>query len=159
MKFERLYRHLVRLYPARFRSEFGDDIIQLARDQWREKTTFGMRVVFLFKILGDLTSSLVQQHIEKQRSNMQNMPKNKLSLRLAIAAVALSFVGCVVWQLGTVAGTILLICSSLLLAMRVVAASSRMDARAGHQHRRLPCLWSHYASLGKGGASTRRYCP
>src|SRR5262245_35328991 len=123
--FERFYRLLVRLYPARFREHFGDDIVQLARDQWREQSTTGMRLQFVCKILGDLTSSLVQQHIEKQRRNMKSIPKNKLSLRLAVVAITLSFIGAVVWQLGTTVGAILLIGSSILLAARAVTEWQR----------------------------------
>lgn len=115
----------VRLYPASFREQFGPDMVQLFRDQWREQLTARMRLAFCCKILGDLTSTLVQQHIKERKRVMQNMPKNKLSLGLAVLAIVVSFVGAVAWQLGPAGGAILLICSAVLLAARVVAEWQR----------------------------------
>jgi hypothetical protein len=122
---ERLYRLSLRLYPACFHREFGDDVVQLARDQWREQTTVSGRIAFICKILGDLTSSLVKQHIEKQRRVMKNMPKNKLSVGLAVLAVAVTFFGLFAGHLGAWVAAIVIIISGILLMARVYAEWQR----------------------------------
>ena len=62
---EKVYGWLLRLYPRRFRREYGDAMCQLFRDRVNaEHSTFGM-VRLWFEIVRDLVVSVPRQHLER----------------------------------------------------------------------------------------------
>ena len=58
--FLRAYGAVVALYPRKFRNEYGADMVQLARDAWRDDPTW--RVAG--RVLVDLAISIPTQHLE-----------------------------------------------------------------------------------------------
>jgi hypothetical protein len=85
----RAYRAVVRLYPRRFREEYGADMTQLMREQCREEPI--ARV--LARALIDATISIPTQHVE---ARMRSAPNRLVPVVYVAAAVA----GLVVATLG-----------------------------------------------------------
>ncbi len=56
--FEKVYRSLLHLYPARFRDEYREDLMQLFRDRWRDEKGFVHKTRLLCDLLADLAVSL-----------------------------------------------------------------------------------------------------
>jgi hypothetical protein len=75
------YRALVRLYPRRFRDEYGADMAQLMREQCREESTGR---VFARAVI-DAAISIPSQHVE---ARMHRAPNRLVSLFYMVAAVA-----------------------------------------------------------------------
>jgi predicted permease len=66
-KSERLYAHLLRIYPAEFRARFGDDMREYFRDLHRVAATRGRRGGtgrLWMRALADLASSAFREHVE-----------------------------------------------------------------------------------------------
>src|SRR5215467_5316361 len=61
---EKLYALFLRLYPARFREEYGDEALQLFRDRARDERGFFRRVRLWFDLLFDLTVSLPREYFD-----------------------------------------------------------------------------------------------
>src|SRR5687767_2999588 len=59
---EALYALLLRLYPERFRTEYGDEAIQLFRDRLYNEQGVIRRMRFWIDIMMDLGLSLVREH-------------------------------------------------------------------------------------------------
>jgi hypothetical protein len=59
---ERLYTLLLRLYPARFRKEFGNEAVQLFRDRLRDERGFFLRLRLWLDLLADIGSSLPREY-------------------------------------------------------------------------------------------------
>jgi hypothetical protein len=53
---EKIYAWLLRLYPAQFRCEYGEDALQLFRDRYRDEGGFFPRMRLWFDLLADLVS-------------------------------------------------------------------------------------------------------
>jgi hypothetical protein len=71
---ERLYRRLMRLYPADFRARFGNEMISLFREQLRDARSSGERrqIASLWaRCLVDLAVTVPKQHLEKERQVSQ----------------------------------------------------------------------------------------
>jgi predicted permease len=68
-RLERLYRRLLSLYPARFRTEYGSDLEQALRDRSLEPRYSGWwgRVRLVVFVAGDLLRSLPVEHIRSRR--------------------------------------------------------------------------------------------
>jgi hypothetical protein len=67
---ERIYRRLLRLYPADFRARFGNEMISLFREQLRDARSSGERkqIASLWaRCLVDLVVTVPKQHFEKER--------------------------------------------------------------------------------------------
>jgi hypothetical protein len=67
---ERIYRRLLRLYPAAFRARYGDAMISLFREQLRDARTSGERrqIASLWaRCLVDLVVTVPKQHFDKER--------------------------------------------------------------------------------------------
>ncbi|MFT4111756.1 hypothetical protein [Silvibacterium sp.] len=63
---ERIFALLLRLYPARFRREFGDEALQLVRE--RLHAEHGLARLWLwFELAGDLVLSLPREHVRNLR--------------------------------------------------------------------------------------------
>jgi hypothetical protein len=59
---ERIYRWLLRLFPSRFREEYGRDALQLFRDRVRDERGSLQRVRLWLDLLTDLAISLPREH-------------------------------------------------------------------------------------------------
>ena len=59
---ETIYRLLLRLYPSRFRSRFGDEAIQLFRDRLRDERGVLRRTRLWLDVLRDLARSAPREH-------------------------------------------------------------------------------------------------
>jgi hypothetical protein len=71
---ERIYRRLLRLYPADFRARFGNEMISLFREQLRDARSSGERrqIASLWaRCLVDLVVTVPKQHFEKERQVSQ----------------------------------------------------------------------------------------
>ena len=68
---ERLYRRLLRCYPAAFRARFGDEMVQLFGDQLRDartgNATGGVAGTWL-RTLGDLATTVVAEQARRDRT-------------------------------------------------------------------------------------------
>jgi len=86
---EHAYRALIRLYPRRFRDEYGNDMVLLIRDQCRDESA--LRVAARSTV--DLAIAIPTQHLE---ARMNRAPRPFVPLVhavLAIAGIALAIVG------------------------------------------------------------------
>jgi hypothetical protein len=59
---EKLYAFFLRLYPAHFREEYGDEALQLFRDRSRDEKGFLPRLRLWFDLLFDVTISLPSEY-------------------------------------------------------------------------------------------------
>ena len=59
---EKLYTLLLRLYPARFRAEYGEEALRLLRDRLRDETGFRARFRLWLDLLLDLGISVPREH-------------------------------------------------------------------------------------------------
>ncbi len=72
---ERTYRTLLRLFPAEFREEYGEDVLQLLRDRHRElaSSPCGVRAIFWIRAAADLVLEAAAERsqlwIRKRRRN------------------------------------------------------------------------------------------
>jgi hypothetical protein len=64
---ERLFALLLRLYPARFRREYGEEAVRLVRDRLREERGVLPRVRLWCGMLADLVLSLPREHRRRLR--------------------------------------------------------------------------------------------
>lgn len=60
--FEKIYAALLRLYPSRFRKEYGHEALQLIRDRLREETGFLRRTRLYWDLVADTFVSLPREH-------------------------------------------------------------------------------------------------
>jgi hypothetical protein len=73
---ERLYRGLLRLYPAAFRARFADEMVQLFSDQLRDARTDGAPVGATrtwLRTLGDLAVTAASEHARRDRTVAHSM--------------------------------------------------------------------------------------
>jgi capsular polysaccharide biosynthesis protein len=98
---ERLYAEFVRLYPGRFRNDFAEEMERLFREQYQDARNAGGFSVtsFWFRTLRDLGLSLIREHIEELKANMnthfllqfcsKNLTFTRLTLGLTVCLVGL----------------------------------------------------------------------
>lgn len=60
--FENIYAWLLRLYPPRFREEYGEEILQLFRDRARDETGFSRRLRLWLDLVADLAISVPREY-------------------------------------------------------------------------------------------------
>jgi hypothetical protein len=60
---EKVYRHLLRLYPSQFQKKYGDEALQLFRSRSHEEKGFRPRLRLWFDLLFDLGVSLPREHL------------------------------------------------------------------------------------------------
>jgi hypothetical protein len=68
---ERVYRGLLRLYPARFRARFADDMVQLFGDQLRQARSHGPPAAVAgtwLRAVTDLAVTAASEHIRRDRT-------------------------------------------------------------------------------------------
>jgi hypothetical protein len=78
---ERAYRALVRLYPRRFRDEYGSDMVLLIREQCREESAWRVAV----RSTVDLAIAIPTQHLEVR---MNRAPRSLVPLVYTVVATA-----------------------------------------------------------------------
>ena len=85
----RVYGVLTRLYPARFRDDYGNDMVSLFRDQCRDEPT--SRV--LSRAVVDLAITIPTQHLEATMRRTIGPLVPIIYLAIALAGVLLAIVG------------------------------------------------------------------
>lgn len=89
---ERAYRGLLRLYPADFRSRFGDEMVQLFGDQMRDARTgraaFGP-VGTWFRTLGDLVVTAASEHTRRDRTVAHSLAQPPSIMARALGALGI----------------------------------------------------------------------
>ena len=60
--FENIYACLLRLYPSRFREEYGEEILQLFRDRTRDEKGFYRRLRLWLDLVADLAISVPREY-------------------------------------------------------------------------------------------------
>ncbi|MEW6212014.1 MAG: hypothetical protein AB1631_26900 [Acidobacteriota bacterium] len=92
---ERIYKRLLRLYPAEFRDEYGPLMVQLFRDRRRDEK----RIVHLWiDVVFDLAASVPAQHIiagDRMETALQDLRRHarifaKYAFRLIVSVLLLS---------------------------------------------------------------------
>jgi hypothetical protein len=81
---ERLYRFLLKAYPAGFRREFGEKLVQLFLDQHRDATGGGSRSApfgFWVRTLKDTTRSAGREHLYQLRTTLTGASPGMLLLQ------------------------------------------------------------------------------
>ncbi len=91
---KRLYRFLLRLYPARFREEYSGPLERQFRDEYRELDSAGARARFWLIALADLAVSipaeLAREIAQDLRFGARVYRRRKFATALTLAALALA---------------------------------------------------------------------
>ena len=66
--FEKIYALLLRLYPARFRDEYGEEALQLLRDRSRDEKGWARTLRLWMDLAGDLAFSLPRCYLRPARA-------------------------------------------------------------------------------------------
>jgi hypothetical protein len=127
-----VYRQLVRLYPRRFRHEYGPDLVQLIADQLRDEPTW--RVVSRGAI--DLVLTLPTRHLE---AHMDRSPTPFVTTMFAALALSALIVGAVVGH-----PLVLLAC----LAVAIVAGGLGLLFVHRARPRPMPARWWQLTTAG-----------
>ena len=81
---ERIYRTLVCLYPSAFRVRFADEMVQLFSDQLRDararETPLAVGATW-FRMLGELTVTVVSEHLEGGRDMARTLAAPSITTR------------------------------------------------------------------------------
>jgi hypothetical protein len=64
---EKIYAWLLKLYPSRFRQEYGPSAMQLFRDRLQAERGFSRRLRFWLDVIADLAISFPQEHWRRDR--------------------------------------------------------------------------------------------
>src|SRR5579859_4759035 len=59
---EKMFTRLFRLYPSRFRKQYGDEALQLIRDRLRDETGFFKRARLGWDLVADVFTGLPQAY-------------------------------------------------------------------------------------------------
>ncbi|MFL7808697.1 MAG: hypothetical protein AB8I80_08710 [Anaerolineae bacterium] len=90
---ERTYRLLLFAYPPAYRRAYGQLMVQayrdLCRDTVRRKGMAGLAALW-FRILGDLATSAIAQHLEALREGAPTMTKKEHVLAIVAAVLPLA---------------------------------------------------------------------
>ncbi|MBK5288421.1 MAG: hypothetical protein JJE46_08135 [Acidimicrobiia bacterium] len=85
----RVYGVATRLYPRRFRDDYGDDMVSLFRDQCEDEATWRV----LSRAAVDLAITIPTQHLEATMHRNPNPLVPLIYLTVAIAGLILAIVG------------------------------------------------------------------
>ena len=133
-----VYRRLVRLYPRRFRDEFGSDLVGLVADQLRDEPTWRV----LARTAVDLLLTLPTRHLE---AHMDRAPT--LVVPVLFGAVALSAV-----IVGAAVGSpvVLLACIAVGIIAGGLGLLAAHRARPLTQSRPATAHWWKLVATGTG---------
>jgi hypothetical protein len=133
----RVYRLLVRLYPRRFREEYGPDLVGLVGDQLRDEPTWRV----LARTAVDLVLTLPTRHLE---AHMNRAPTPLVPALFGALALSAVIVGAAVGHPAV-----------LLACLAVGVTAGRLGLLAAHRARPLtqsrPAA-AHWWKLLAGGA-------
>jgi hypothetical protein len=132
----RTYRACTRLYPSRFRTEYGADLVALFRDQCRDEPLWRV----LSRVAVDLAITIPSQHLETnmRRSNRRLVPFTYIAV--AAGGLLLALVG------GTTAAT-MVIGLGIALAAGTIGVVAWRRAAPVHD-RSLGANWWKYLVAG-----------
>ena len=86
---ERAYRAMVRLYPRRFRDEYGEDMVRLIREQCRDESAWRIAA----RSTVDLAIAIPTQHLEARMNRAPSALVPLVYAVFALGGVALAIVG------------------------------------------------------------------
>lgn len=135
-----VYRFLLRLYPEKFREEYGPDMVLLLTHQLREEPA--ARV--LSRVVADLALSLPTIHLETRMKRPSSSATTIAFAALGTAALTVAIIG------GSSAGM-------LVIGLSVAAASGALSVLAWRQARAITNpqpVTAHWWKLFGGGALT-----
>jgi hypothetical protein len=116
------YRRLLKLYPARFREEYGTPLERQFADQCREAAGLAARLAFWARLLGDLAVSVPRELARELRQDVRYAVRvylrQPLVTVLALVALALA--------IGATTGIF-----SVVNAVRLPAPGNRRVRRRG----------------------------
>jgi hypothetical protein len=89
----RLYALLLHLYPASFRREYGEAMLQLFNDQRRAARGAGGHAMLWFKVLRDLAQSVPAVHSNERRPGRQrgSMSLSAIAIWAVLVASVIAF--------------------------------------------------------------------
>jgi putative ABC transport system permease protein len=89
-----IYRLLLRLYPARFREEYGGPLERQFEDDYREVRGLGARLLFWLRALADLGTSIPAEFAREMRQDLSYAARiyrrRKFVTGLAVLALAIA---------------------------------------------------------------------
>lgn len=89
---ERVYRVILKAYPADYRREFGEPMLQLLRDQLRECGPGRWRLVLLWgRILADVLRSVPAAYLESPSSSGGGMMRQRTTLAVLSTLLFIHF--------------------------------------------------------------------
>ena len=134
----RVYRQLVRLYPKRFRDEYGPDLVGLVADQLRDEPTW--------RVLGrsavDLALTVPTRHLE---AHMDRAPSPLVPTLFGALAVSAAIVGVTVGH-----PVVLLACLAVGVAAGWLGLVAAHRARPLTQPRPMTAHWWRVLAAGAG---------
>jgi len=155
---QRVYRLLVRLYPAAHRRAFGDDMVLAFGDHYRDavQDQGGSRLRFWLAVLADTGSSLSTEYAaslkaRKLRPRRRRRLRLRTRRRIAVVAVLVALVG-VAFGTGTATGHAVLSMSILGTALLVAAG---LGVAMRRSRRRVPAGPHGNGPAPPGGAGVR----
>lgn len=134
----RVYRVFVRLYPKRFREEYGPDLVALVTDQLRDEPTWRV----LTRSAVDLALTLPSRHLE---ARMERTPTPIVPLLFGALALSAVIVGATVGH-----PIVVLACIAVGLAAGGLGLAAAHRARPLSQPRTATAHWWKLLASGAG---------
>jgi hypothetical protein len=134
----RVYATIIRLYPRRFREEYGPDLVQLVADQLRDEAAW--RVIARTAV--DLTLTVPTRHLE---AHMDRTPTGIVPILFGTIALSVVCVGAVVGH-----PVVLLACLAVAIAAAALGLLAAHRTRPLTEPRAASAHW--WKLLASGGA-------
>jgi peptidoglycan/LPS O-acetylase OafA/YrhL len=134
----RAYRQLVRLYPRRFREDYGPDLVVLVADQLRDEPAWRV----WSRSVVDLALTVPIRHLE---AHMDRSPTNLVPALFGAVALASVIVGVVVGH-----PTVLVACIAVGAAAGCLGLLAAHRARPLSEPRRTSAQWWKLTAAGAG---------
>jgi len=88
----RLYGLMLFAYPEDFRREFGNQMLQVFRDSYRDEARAGSLPSFWLRIVVDLASTAVKERVEgSQRRGVMNKRSDALAILGCVGIIVIAF--------------------------------------------------------------------
>jgi hypothetical protein len=134
----RVYAMFIRLYPRRFRDEYGPDLVQLVADQLRDEPAW--RVAARSAV--DLTLTVPTRHLE---AHMDRTPTGIVPILFGTLALSAVIVGAVVGH-----PIVLVVCLAVAVAAGALGFLAAHRARPLTQPRSASAHWWKLLACGAG---------